>query len=455
MLQRLGEGLICDPLPIHPGLNADVPHAPIRTPHLTVEEKKLALKNALRYFPASTHATLLPEFLKELEDYGHIYMYRFRPVEYEMKAFPLDEYPALSRQAAAIQLMIMNNLDSKVAQFPNELITYGGNGSVFQNWGQYHLVMKYLSVMTEEQTLTIYSGHPMGLYPSTTDAPRVVITNGMMIPKFSTPEVYDKCYALGNTQYGQMTAGSYCYIGPQGIVHGTTITILNAGRKYLKTEDLSGKVYLSSGLGGMSGAQGKAAEIAGIIGVIGEVDESALLKRYNQGWIKEIAYSPEECIAMIQRLRNTGSKGTSVGFLGNIVTLWEAIAQHAEDTGEVLVDLGSDQTSLHNPFNGGYYPAEIETIGAAQEMMKVDPESFKSLVESSLRRHVVAINRMVAKGMRFWDYGNSFLYQASLAGAQVLKKKGTLDFIYPSYFEDIMGDIFSLGTLNLIESVSI
>jgi len=436
-----------DPLPEHPGIDENVPHAPVRTPDLTLEEKKLALKNALRYFPKSVHSTLVPEFAKELEDFGHIYMYRFRPTAYEMKAYPIDDYPAKTRQCAAIQVMIMNNLDKAVAQFPHELITYGGNGSAFQNWAQYHLVMKYLTIMTDKQTLTVYSGHPMGLYPSHPDAPRVVLTNGMMVPNFSTPEMYNKQYALGNTMYGQMTAGSYCYIGPQGIVHGTTLTLLNAGRKYLSTENLTGKVYVSSGLGGMSGAQGKASDISGLIGVIAEVDESALMKRYNQGWIQKVAKTPKECVQMICDLRKSATGGVSIGFLGNVVSLWEELADHAEKTGEVLVDLGSDQTSCHNPYNGGYYPVGLESMVEAQKMMRSNPEQFKKLVHESLRRHVAAINRLVAKGMYFWDYGNSFLFQASVAKADVLKQnpKDNLDFRYPSYFEDIMGDIFSLG----------
>jgi len=431
-LTSLRLGLVVDPLPEHPGWDTDVPHAPVRTPQLTASEKRLALQNALRYFPPSTHQVLAPEFATELAKYGHIYMYRFRPTAYEMKAYPVKAYPAACTQAACIMMMIMNNLDPQVAQFPHELVTYGGNGSVFSCWAQYHLIMYYLSQMTDQQTLTMYSGHPMGLFPSHSNAPRVVLTNGMMIPNFSTPEKYDKLYAQGNTMYGQMTAGSFCYIGPSGIVHGTTITITNAGRKYLKLEDLRGKVYVSSGLGGMSGAQGKASDITEVIGVIAEIDEKALMKRFSQGWIKSVAKSPAECIELIIKLREEKGYG-SIGFLGNVVDLWEALADHADATGQVLAELGSDQTSLHNPFGGGYYPVGL-SFEDAQALLRDDREAFAEKVRASLCRQVSAINRMVAKGMHFWDYGNSFLFEASKAGADVLKSDpaSSIDFRYPS-----------------------
>ena len=409
------------------------------------EDRALCLRNALRYFPPNTHAVLAPEFAAELDEYGHIYMYRFRPT-YAMQAYPVGAYPAKCVQAAAIMLMIMNNLDPRVAQFPHELVTYGGNGSVFNCWAQFHVAMALLSEMSEEQTLSMYSGHAMGLFPSHRDAPRVVLTNGLMVPEFSTQQHYDLAYAQGNTIYGQMTAGSYCYIGPQGIVHGTTITILNAGRKYLGSGDLRRKVYVSSGLGGMSGAQGKASDISGCIGVIAEVDEKALDKRHKQGWIQRVVRSPDECVALMRELRGSAQGGVSVGFLGNVVALWEALAADAERTGELLVELGSDQTSLHNPYSGGYYPVQLG-FAEANRVMAAEPERFKELVHESLRRHVAAVNRLVARGMRFWDYGNSFLYQASVAGAEVLRAapRSAIDFRYPSYFQDIMGDIFSLG----------
>jgi urocanate hydratase len=414
-----------------------VPHAPVRRPKLTLQQQKLAVKNALRYFPEKHHKFLAVEFYEELKKYGHIYMYRFRPTEYEMKAYSIDDYPAKCKQAAAIMLMIQNNLDKRVAQYPHELITYGGNGSVFNNWAQYLLVMKYLSEMTDEQTLVMYSGHPLGLFPSHKNAPRVVITNGLVVPNYSSREDYELFYALGCTIYGQMTAGSYAYIGPQGIVHGTTLTVLNAGRKYLGLEDLRGKVFVSSGLGGMSGAQPKAGTICGCISVTAEVNKAALEKRYNQGWIMEKISDLEECIARIKKARQE-KKPVSIGFLGNIVSLWERLAEEKE----LLVELGSDQTSLHNPYGGGYYPVQL-TFDEANKMMVEDPEKFKSLVQESLRRQVAAINKLTAKGMKFWDYGNSFLLEASRAKADILNQDGT--FKYPSYVEDIMGDIFSLG----------
>eukprot|EP00923_Selenidium_pygospionis_P022369 GHVN01038701.1.p1 GENE.GHVN01038701.1~~GHVN01038701.1.p1 ORF type:complete len:1027 (+),score=163.42 GHVN01038701.1:303-3383(+) len=378
-------------------------------------------------------------------------MLRFRPTAYEMKAYPLDCYPGRTKQAKAIMLMIMNNLDKAVAQFPHELVTYGGNGSVFSNWAQYHLVMKYLAEMTEDQTLVLYSGHPLGLFPSNPGTPRLILTNGMVIPNFSSREMYEKMYAQGVSQYGQMTAGSYCYIGPQGIVHGTTITILNAIRKYLKrsTEakrETESVVYVSSGLGGMSGAQGKAITISGCVGVVAEVDYTALKKRFDQGWISEISSEVSECIASLKAAKRAGLS-TAIGYHGNIVTLWEALAEDSE----TVVDLGSDQTSLHNPYMGGYYPVDL-TYDESRAMMKFDPLRFKKKVQASLRRHVAAINRLVnEKGMRFWDYGNAFLVEAFRAGADIMAegdKRSVEDggkFRYPSYVQDIMGDIFSLG----------
>jgi len=416
------------------------PHAPKRTPKLSVEDKKLAVKNALRYFPAKYHAKLAPEFLAELENEGHIYMRRFRPTEYEMRAYPLDFYPAKCKQAAAIMLMIQNNLDPKVAQFPEELITYGGNGSVFSNWAQYHLLMYYLSRMSDQQTINMYSGHPQSLLPSHSDAPRVVVTNGMVIPNYSSKDDYDRMYALGVSMYGQMTAGSYAYIGPQGIVHGTTITILNAGRKYLAQPDLAGKVYVSSGLGGMSGAQGKAAVICGGIAVIAEVDGAALHKRHTQGWIQEVAADLDDLIRRIREARSASPpRALSIAYHGNIVTLWERLAEEED----LLVELGSDQTSLHNPYGGGYYPVQL-SFEEGKELLSSDPGRFRELVQESLRRHVEAINKLTKRGMRFWDYGNSFLLEASRAHADIMGANGK-DFKYPSYVQDIMGDIFSLG----------
>jgi urocanate hydratase len=446
-LSSLAHGLPTTELPAHPGAYPDptVPRAPRRAANLSAEERVLALKNALRYFPQKFHATLAPEFAQELKDEGHIYMHRFRPTQYEMRAYPIASYPAQCRAAAAIQLMIMNNLDRRVAQFPNNLITYGGNGSVFSNWAQYHLMMQYLSQMTEHQTLVMYSGHPMGLFPSKPEAPRVIVTNGMMIPNYSTREMYDKLYALGTTQYGQMTAGSYCYIGPQGIVHGTTITVLNAGRKYLNKEDLSGVVYVSSGLGGMSGAQPKAGVISGAVSVTAEIDGAAVRKRHEQGWVDEVVSDLDACVARIRQAKQE-KKAVSIAFHGNVVTLWERLADEMDKTGEMLVELGSDQTSLHNPYNGGYYPVQL-TFEESQQMMIEDPAKFKELVQDSLRRHVAAVNRLTSKGMKFWDYGNSFLLEAKRAGAPVVGDEQTPEtmFLYPSYVQDIMGDIFSLG----------
>ena len=422
---------IPDVLPSPKARDTKVSHAPKRKDILTKAEKRLALKNALRYFDRKHHAVLAPEFADELKKYGRIYMYRFRP-EYEMYARNIDEYPARSKQAAAIMLMIQNNLNPAVAQHPHELITYGGNGAVFQNWAQYLLTMRYLAEMTDEQTLVMYSGHPMGLFPSHKDAPRVVVTNGMVIPNYSKPDDWERMNALGVSQYGQMTAGSYMYIGPQGIVHGTTITVLNAGRMLEgKAEDgLGGKLFVTSGLGGMSGAQAKAAVIAGAVGVIAEINEKAAKKRYEQGWVDELYFDLDEIIARIrkaQEIRET----VSLAYVGNVVDLWEKLVDE-----DIYVDLGSDQTSLHNPWAGGYYPVGL-TFEESNEMMAREPEKFREHVKASLRRQVDAINKLTAKGMYFFDYGNAFLLESSRAGADILKENGT--FRYPSYVQDIMG----------------
>ncbi|CAM2116701.1 urocanate hydratase [Caretta caretta] len=439
---------ICGGLPLHPlpenrGRKKGVPHAPVRTPNLTAQEEKLALQNALRYFPPEVHKELALEFAEELKLYGHIYMYRFCP-EIEMRAYPIEEYPCKTKSAAAIMHMIMNNLDPSVAQFPQELVTYGGNGQVFSSWAQFWLVMHYLSEMTEEQTLVMYSGHPLGLFPSHRYAPRLIITNGMVIPNYSSRDEYEKMFAMGVTMYGQMTAGSYCYIGPQGIVHGTVLTVLNAGRRYLGKEDLAGRVFVTSGLGGMSGAQAKAAVIAGCVGIIAEVDEAALLKRYRQGWLMEITDSLDHCIARLRDARE--NKITlSLGYHGNVVDLWERLVYELDTTGEQLVDLGSDQTSCHNPFSGGYYPVQL-SFEEANQLMSTNPGRFRTLVQESLRRQVAAINRLSDKGMVFWDYGNAFLLEAQRAGADVEKRGANkTEFRYPSYVQHIMGDIFSLG----------
>ncbi|XP_033823142.1 urocanate hydratase [Periophthalmus magnuspinnatus] len=442
-LSEICSGLPLDPLPQNRGRNPSVPHAPVRTPNLTAEEERLALKNALRYFPSSHHATLAPEFAHELREYGHIYMYRFCPTM-SMKAYPIEKYPCRTREAAAIMLMIMNNLDPAVAQFPQELVTYGGNGQVFSNWAQFRLVMHYLSEMTEEQTLVMYSGHPMGLFPSLPSSPRAIITNGMVIPNYSSRDQYEKMFALGVSMYGQMTAGSYCYIGPQGIVHGTMLTVLNAGRRYLGSDDLQGRVFVTSGLGGMSGAQAKAAVIAGCVGVIAEVDEAPLRKRHEQGWLMEVTSSLEHCIQRIKDCKKSKSP-LSLGYHGNIVDLWERLLLEYERTGQLLVDLGSDQTSLHNPFNGGYYPVQLG-FKQANQLMSTDPGRFKALVQESLCRQIKAINSLSDAGMFFWDYGNAFLLEAQRAGADVEKTGGgATEFRYPSYVQHIMGDIFSLG----------
>ena len=404
-----------------------VNHAPKRKEILTQKEKKLALRNALRYFDPSLHAQLAPEFAKELHDYGRIYMYRYRP-DYEMYARPIEAYPAKCRQAAAIMLMIQNNLDPAVAQHPHELITYGGNGAVFQNWAQYRLVMKYLSEMTDEQTLVMYSGHPLGLFPSHKNAPRVVVTNGMVIPNYSKPDDWERMNALGVSQYGQMTAGSYMYIGPQGIVHGTTITVLNASRKI--GGEIGGKLFVTAGLGGMSGAQPKAGNIAGVVSITAEINPSATQKRYDQGWVDEVHSDLDELFEKVNEARRN-KVARSFAYQGNVVDLWEYCAAH-----DIQVDLGSDQTSLHNPWAGGYYPVGI-SFEDAKVMMAEQPEAFKKAVEESLRRQVAAINKLTAKGMYFFDYGNAFLLQSSRAGADIMKEDGT--FRYPSYVQDIMG----------------
>ncbi len=418
--------------------DSSISHAPKRKDILSSDEKKLAVRNALRYFHPMHHETLASEFYDELNAYGRIYMYRFRP-EYEMFARPISEYPTKCQQAAAIMLMIQNNLDPAVAQHPHELITYGGNGAVFQNWAQYLLTMQYLSRLTEEQTLHMYSGHPMGLFPSSKDAPRVVVTNGMMIPNYSKQDDWEKYNALGVTQYGQMTAGSYMYIGPQGIVHGTAITVLNAGRKISKAgEGLAGKLFVTSGLGGMSGAQPKAGNIAGCITVAAEINPKAAHKRFDQGWVDEII---SDINALVDRVKKAKAKKevVSIAFVGNIVDVWEKL-----DEEKILVDLGSDQTSLHNPWAGGYYPVGL-SLEESNKLMATDPDKFKSEVYRSLKRQATAINKHTARGTYFFDYGNAFLLEASRAGADVMATDG-INFKYPSYVQDIMGPMcFDFG----------
>ena len=434
---RLG---IPDTLPEPKTYDPNINHAPKRKDILTSEEKKLALRNALRYFPPHLHPTLAKEFARELADYGRIYMYRYRP-SYEIYARSIDEYPARSRQAAAIMLMIQNNLDPRVAQHPHELIIYGGNGAIFQNWAQYRLVMRYLSEMTDEQTLVMYSGHPLGLFPSHKDAPRVVVTNGMVIPNYSKPDDWERMNALGVSQYGQMTAGSYMYIGPQGIVHGTTITVLNAGRKSIripkfKEQGARGKeqlLFVSSGLGGMSGAQPKAGNIAGVVSVVAEINPKAARKRYEQGWVDEMHDNLDELVPAIRQAVTEG-RTVSMAYVGNVVDLWERLADE-----DIHVDLGSDQTSLHNPWAGGYYPVGL-SLDESKRMMAEQPERFKDCVRASLRRQVAAINRLAERGMYFFDYGNAFMLESSRAGADILKADGT--FRYPSYVQDIMGPMF-------------
>ena len=437
---------VCEGIPsvIPPAKPYDesINHAPRRKEILTKEEKKLALKNALRYFPVEQHPFLAKEFAQELEEYGRIYMYRYRP-DYKIYARSINDFPHKSVQAAAIMLMMSNNLDNAVAQHPHELITYGGNGAVFQNWAQYRLAMKYLSEMTDEQTLVLYSGHPVGLFPSHKDAPRVVVTNGMVIPNYSSKDHWEKFNALGVSQYGQMTAGSFMYIGPQGIVHGTTITVLNAARMH-GNPDPAGKVFVSSGLGGMSGAQPKAAVIAGVVGVVAEINEKAIQTRYSQGWVDEVYSNLDELVARIEKAR-AAKEAVSLAYHGNVVDLWEKLA--AEN---VHVDLGSDQTSLHNPWAGGYYPVGY-SFEESKEMMASEPERFRECVQESLRRQVAAINKLSGRGMYFFDYGNAFLLEASRAGADIFNPgmdassndtEKSRKFRYPSYVQDIMGPLF-------------
>ena len=428
--QSIREGIPAE-LPAPKAYEPEINHAPKRKDILTKEEKKLAIRNALRYFDPKHHAVLAPEFAEELEKYGRIYMYRFRP-DYKMYAHNINDYPHKSLQAAGIMLMINNNLDYAVAQHPHELITYGGNGAVFQNWAQYRLTMKYLSEMTDEQTLVLYSGHPMGLFPSHKDAPRVVVTNGMVIPNYSKPDDWERFNALGVSQYGQMTAGSFMYIGPQGIVHGTTITVLNAGRKISKHgEGLAGKLFITAGLGGMSGAQPKAGNIAGCISVTAEINPKATHTRHSQGWVDEVIDDLDKLVERVKVAREK-KETVSIAYQGNVVDVWERFAE-----GDIPVELGSDQTSLHNPWAGGYYPVGV-SFEESKRMMAEEPELFKQKVQESLRRHVAAINKCVARfGTYFFDYGNAFLLEASRAGADIMKLNG--DFKYPSYVQDIMG----------------
>ena len=428
--QSIREGIPAE-LPAPKAYEPEINHAPKRKDILTKEEKKLAIRNALRYFDPKHHAVLAPEFAEELEKYGRIYMYRFRP-DYKMYAHNINDYPHKSLQAAGIMLMMNNNLDYAVAQHPRELITYGGNGAVFQNWAQYRLAMKYLSEMTDEQTLVLYSGHPMGLFPSHKDAPRVVVTNGMVIPNYSKPDDWERFNALGVSQYGQMTAGSFMYIGPQGIVHGTTITVLNAGRKISKHgEGLAGKLFITAGLGGMSGAQPKAGNIAGCISITAEINPKATHTRHSQGWVDEVIDDLDKLVERVKVAREK-KETVSIAYQGNVVDVWERFAE-----GDVPVELGSDQTSLHNPWAGGYYPVGV-SFEESKRMMAEEPELFKQKVQESLRRHVAAINKCVARfNTYFFDYGNAFLLESSRAGADIMKPNG--DFKYPSYVQDIMG----------------
>ena len=435
--RELLEG-VPDNIPSKKAYDLSINHAPKRKDILSKDEKKLALRNALRYFPSHQHEELATDFQDELNTYGRIYMYRYRP-DYKMFARPIEDYPGRSLQAKAIMLMIQNNLDYAVAQHPHELITYGGNGAVFQNWVQYRLTMKYLSEMTDEQTLVMYSGHPMGLFPSHKNAPRVVVTNGMMIPNYSKPDDWEKYNALGVTQYGQMTAGSYMYIGPQGIVHGTTITVLNAVRRIAKNRsDIKGKLFVTAGLGGMSGAQPKAGNIAGVISVTAEVNPKAAHTRHAQGWVDEIIENIMELVQRVKRAQHT-KEVVSIAYLGNVVEVWEAFYEN-----DVHVDLGSDQTSLHNPWAGGYYPVGL-SFDESNNLMANRPEVFKKYVQSSLKRHAEAVNKHTARGTYFFDYGNAFLLETSRAGADVMAMNG-IDFKYPSYIQDILGPMcFDFG----------
>lgn len=427
--EQIQEGIPSE-LPAKKEYDLTANHAPKRKDILSVKEKQLALKNALRYFPSEQHKELAEEFAEELKLYGRIYMYRYRP-DYEMYARSIEEYPAKSKQAAAIMLMIQNNLDPAVAQHPHELITYGGNGAVFQNWAQYRLTMKYLSEMTDEQTLVMYSGHPMGLFPSRIDAPRVVVTNGMMIPNYSQPDDWEKFNALGVTQYGQMTAGSYMYIGPQGIVHGTTITVMNAARMRKDADPNKLQLFITAGLGGMSGAQPKAANIAGLVSISAEINPKAAHKRHEQGWVDEITDSADAAIDMALEFQ-TSKKASSIAYIGNIVDLWERLVER-----DIKVDLGSDQTSLHNPWAGGYYPVGL-SLEQSNEMMAENPEEFKQKVQETLKRHVAAVNQLTQNGMYFFDYGNAFLLEASRAKADIMQADGE-HFRYPSYVQDVLG----------------
>lgn len=431
--QHIRRGIPSELPPSRP-YDTTVSHAPRRKAILTPEQERLALRNALRYFPAEWHAELAPEFARELRERGRIYMYRFRPT-YEMFARPVDAYPARSRQAAAIMMMIQNNLNPAVAQHPHELITYGGNGAVFQNWAQYLLTMKYLSEMTDSQTLVMYSGHPLGLFPSSPETPRVVVTNGMVIPNYSSQDDYERMNAMGVSQYGQMTAGSYMYIGPQGIVHGSTITVLNAGRRKMApgARDLGGMFFVTAGLGGMSGAQPKAGNIAGVVTLVAEINPEAVEKRRSQGWVDEV-YTDLDALMERAIAARKAREAVSLAYQGNVVDLWERLAADGVD-----VELGSDQTSLHNPYAGGYYPVGL-SFEESKRMMAEEPEKFKEKVHESLRRQVEAINKLTARGMYFFDYGNAFLLEASRAGADILKADGS--FRYPSYVQDIMGPLF-------------
>ncbi len=426
---------IPDELPSPKPIDNSISHAPKRKDILTTDEKRLAIKNALRYFPDKHHKVLSKEFAGELKKFGRIYMYRFRP-DYKMFARSITDYPHQSKQAAAIMLMIQNNLDYAIAQHPHELITYGGNGAVFQNWAQYLLTMQYLATMTDEQTLAMYSGHPMGLFPSHKDAPRVVVTNGMVIPNYSSQDDWEKFNALGVSQYGQMTAGSFMYIGPQGIVHGTTITVMNAARKIVKKGEnpFAGKLFVTSGLGGMSGAQPKAANIAGVVSVTAEINPDAAYKRHEQGWVDEVIGDLDELIVRVKKAK-TNKEVVSIAYDGNIVDVWEKF-----DEEKITVDLGTDQTSLHNPWAGGYYPAGL-TYNESNKMMAEQPELFKEKVQESLRRQATAINKHTSRGTYFFDYGNAFLLEASRAGADVMAADG-ITFKYPSYVQDIMGPLF-------------
>ena len=433
--QEILAGIPADRLPEAKPYDPQINHAPKRKDILKPEEKVLALKNALRYFPEALHAQLAPEFAQELKDYGRIYMYRYRP-SYKIYARAIEEYPARTPQAAAIMAMIQNNLDERVAQHPHELIIYGGNGAIFQNWAQYRLTMQYLATMTEEQTLVMYSGHPLGLFPSHKDAPRVIVTNGMVIPNYSKPDDWERLNALGVSQYGQMTAGSYMYIGPQGIVHGTTITVMNAARRvrsFAGAQDDRSLLFVTAGLGGMSGAQPKAGNIAGVVSVTAEINPKAAQKRYEQGWVDELHDNLDQLIPRIKKAV-AGKEVVSLAYVGNVVDLWERLASE-----HVHVDLGSDQTSLHNPWAGGYYPVGY-SLEESKRMMADDPDTFRGAVQASLRRQVSAINKLAEEGMYFFDYGNAFLLESSRAGADILKPDGS--FRYPSYVQDIMGPMY-------------